>query len=508
LIVITDKLKRSFYFVDMPVELCFYVNEPWFISMNQVLGGNNAIAQIEGELIILKKLFVKSLVLTSLLLTSLVVVAPQGNAADPKNNVACAKVAKKATSGQTAFICTKVGSKLVWKKVKNTAPAVKPSGTLNVAHWDFLAPTYGKDMQAVIKSYEKYNPNAKIETVGIVRSVYETKMKIQLSAKGGPDVFTIPDTFFPELARSNLLESLDNVFPAATRKTMNESNNGGIWRGKQLAITWQVAPYAFFWNKDILDKAGVKPPTTPAELVAAAKTIKEKTGLTGFAVRSRLAEETPWWIDFNNWVVGFNGGWSNGEKLTIDSPQNIAAVTAYKDVYDSGGFSVGDDASTFRSKFGQGLVGMMIDATGALPAMIGTKVPSKTVGASKLPFPGKSTSQVGILFGINANSKNKELAKDFLNWFLIKDTQQAISEMIGNTSTVATETTVPAAFLSDNPWAAAYKENGKSTKSSVPEGFESSTSEIRKEVLTQLEQVLLGKLTPAEALKKAQENLS
>jgi ABC-type glycerol-3-phosphate transport system substrate-binding protein len=125
-----------------------------------------------------------------------------------------------------------------------------------------------------------------------------------------------------------------------------------------------------------------------------------------------------------------------------------------------------------------------------------------------LPFPGKSTSQVGILFGINTNSKNKELAKHFLTWFLTKDTQQAISEMIGNTSTVATDTKVPPAFLQDNPWAAAYKENGKSTKSSVPEGFENSTSEIRKEVLTQLEQILLGKMTPAEGLKKAQDNLS
>jgi multiple sugar transport system substrate-binding protein len=465
-------------------------------------------AHIEGEMIKLKNIFTKSLVLTSLLLASLVVVAPQVSAASAKENGICAKAGAKATAGKVALVCTKVGGKLLWKKVVKATPAVMPSGTLNIAHWDFLAPKYGTAMQDVIKAYEKYNLNAKITTIGIVRAVYETKMKIQLSAKGGPDLFTIPDTFFPELARSNLLEPLDNVFPAATKATMNESNKGGLWRGKQLAITWQVAPYAFFWNKDILDKAGVKPPTTPEELIAAAKTIKEKTGLTGFAVRSRLAEETPWWIDFNNWVVGFNGGWSNGDKLTINSPQNIAAVTAYKAVYDSGGFSVGDDASTFRSKFGQGLVGMMIDATGALPAMIGEKVPSKSVGASKLPFPGKSTSQVGILFGINTNSKNKDLAKHFLNWFLTKDTQQAISEMIGNTSTVATETTVPAAFLLDNPWASAYKENGKSTKSSVPDGFESSTAEIRKEVLTQIEQVLLGKMGPAEALKLAQDNLS
>jgi len=465
-----------------------------------------------------KKTLVRSLAVASLFLASLIVIAPQSSAANAKLNGVCAKAGTKANVGKTAVVCTKVGNKLQWKKAvaansskspsTTAAPATMPSGTLNVAHWDFLAPKYGADMQATIKEYEKYNPNAKITTVGIVRAVYETKMKIQLSARGGPDVFTIPDTFFPELARSNVLEPLDNVFTPAVKATMNESNKGGLWRGKQLAITWQVAPYAFFWNKAILEKAGVTPPTTPQELVAAAKTIKEKTGAIGFAVRSRLAEETPWWIDFNNWVVGFNGGWSNGEKLTIDSPENIAAVTAYKAVYDSGGFSVGDDASTFRSKFGQGLVGMMIDATGALPAMIGEKVPSKTVGASKLPFPGKSTSQVGILFGINANSKNKELAKHFMNWFLTAKTQQSISEMIGNTSTVATDVEIPKTFLDENPWAIAYRQNGKSTKSSVPEGFESSTAEIRKEVLTQIEQVLLGKLTPTEALKKAQENLT
>ena len=442
------------------------------------------------------------LAFVAILLASLVGIAPQGIAAAKLNGV-CTTVDATEKAGKDSFVCTKVGKKLLWKK----APKM-PSGTLNVAHWDFLAPTYGVNMQNTIKAYEAYNPKAKITTVGIVRAVYETKMKIQLSAGGGPDVFTIPDTFLPELARSNVLEPLDNVFSPAVKKTMNESNKGGIWRGKQLAITWQIAPYAFFWNKTILDQAGVKPPTTPAELVAAAKKIKEVTGLTGFAVRHRLAEETPWWIDFNNWVVGFNGGWSDGKKLTINSAQNIAAVTAYKQVYDSGGFAVGDDAPTFRSKFKEGRVAMMIDATGALPAMIGEKVPSKTVGASKLPFPGKSTSQVGIYMGINANSKNKALAKHFLNWFLTKDTQQAISEMIGNTSTVATDVTIPATFLEANPWAVAYRENGKSTKSSVPEGFESSTAEIRKEVLTQIEQVLLGNLSPTEALKKAQDNLS
>ena len=50
----------------------------------------------------------------------------------------------------------------------------QPSGTLTVAHWDFLAPAYGEEMQAIIKAYEDFNPNATIETVGIVRDDSET----------------------------------------------------------------------------------------------------------------------------------------------------------------------------------------------------------------------------------------------------------------------------------------------------------------------------------------------
>jgi multiple sugar transport system substrate-binding protein len=315
------------------------------------------------------------------------------------------------------------------------------------------------------------------------------------------------DTFFPELAAAGKLQPLDDVLDEELVATLNSTNDAAIWDGKRLGVTWQVAPYAFLWNKDILEAAGVEPPTTPDELLAAAKEIKEKTGITGFAVRHRLAEETPWWIDFNNWPVGFGGGWSKDGQLTIDSPENIEAVTFYKEMYDSGAFAVGDDASTFRTKFSEGQLAMMIDATGAPPAMKSEKVPSTSMMASALPFPELATSQVGIYFGINSGTKNKALAEDFMKWFLTKETQQKISEVIGNTSTVATATDVPAGFLDENPWAEAYRENGAYTHSAVISNFESVTPQIRHVVLGWIEKVLLEDLDPKEALQSAADAL-
>src|SRR5690606_10314678 len=99
-----------------------------------------------------------------------------------------------------------------------------------------------------------------------------------------------------ELAAAGKLAPLDDVLTDDIVATLNNTNNAAIWDDQRLAVTWQVAPYAFLWNTDILEAAGVEPPTTPEELLAAAIEIKEKTGITGFAVRHRLAEETPWWI--------------------------------------------------------------------------------------------------------------------------------------------------------------------------------------------------------------------
>lgn len=383
----------------------------------------------------------------------------------------------------------------------------QPSGTLTVAHWDFLAPAYGEQMQDIMKEYEDYNPNATIETLGIVRADYETKLKIQFSSGGGPDVFTMADTFFPELAAAGLLEPLDDVLGDDLVATLNNTNDAAIWDDQRLAVTWQVAPYAFLWNKDLLEAAGVEPPTTPEELLEAAKTVHDKLGIAGFAVRHRLAEETPWWIDFNNWVVGFGGGWSKDGQLTIDSPENIAAVEFYKEMYDPGAFAVGDDASTFRTKFSEAQLAMMIDATGAPPAMVSDTVPSTSMEASALPFPELATSQVGIYFGINANTENKALAVDFMRWFLSPDTQQKVSEVIGNTSTVATETQVPDGFFADNPWAEAYRENGAYTHSAVIRDFESVTPQIRHVVLGWIEKVLLEDVDPKEALESAAAEL-
>lgn len=173
--------------------------------------------------------------------------------------------------------------------------AAKLSGTLTFANWQWLEPGRGDSILAAVKKYETKNPNAKIQKQEITRADYEKTISTQIGAGAGPDILIVPDPFFPELVSAGALEPVDDVVQASTG--LRDSNNNYKADGKQMSILWEAVPYALVWNKALLDKAGVKPPTTVDELAAAAKAIKDKTGKTGFVVRHQMNEESPWWTD-------------------------------------------------------------------------------------------------------------------------------------------------------------------------------------------------------------------
>ncbi|MDP9794678.1 multiple sugar transport system substrate-binding protein [Catenuloplanes nepalensis] len=379
-------------------------------------------------------------------------------------------------------------------------------GELVFANWQWLEPGRGEALWTAVNGYTTADPAVTLKQQAIARKDYESTLKTQIGARGGPDLLIIPDTFLPELAEAGALEPLDDVLDDAGKAALNATNDAGVLDGEQVGYAWEIVNYALFWNTKVLDQAGVQPPTDFPGLVTAAKTIKDKTGNPGFAVRHQINEEAPWWIDFSNWSYGFGGAWSKDGALTIDAPGNVAAVTAFRDMYTSGAMAVGDDASTFRSKFKAGTVGMMIDNSSALATMVAgnTVVPSTGVGASPLPFPAKASGQAGFFIGINAFSKNKTAAKKWLRWFYGAGPQKQAAAALG-ASVLGTDTTPPAEFVTANPWVPTFQAQAALSADAVIDGFETETPQIRHIVLTEVEKVLVDGEDPAVALARAQE---
>ncbi|WP_166792324.1 sugar ABC transporter substrate-binding protein [Cryobacterium sp. TMT1-66-1] len=384
------------------------------------------------------------------------------------------------------------------------ADTAAAAGTLSVATWQFLEPTRGDALFDTINGYTAENPDVTLEKVEIARADYEKTLSTQFGAGAGPDVFVIPDAYFPQLADAGLLEPLDDVVSEANPTALRSINDNYVVDGSQLGLVWEVVPYSLFWNTDILAAAGVEAPTTVDELITAAATITETTGKTGFSVRHQMNEETPWWTDQSNWEFGYGGEWSDGEKLTIDSDENIEAVEAFKSVYDSPGFGKGQDASTYRSAFAAGELGMAIDNSSAVMTLVGDAVPADKIGSAVLPFPEGGSAYAGFSIGVNANSKNKEAAKDFIKWMLTDDAQQGLADTLFP-SAIATEVAASDELLGANPWVAAFHEQVNDASSVIIAGFEADTSAIRTIVLTQIERVLTEGISAEEALGEAQK---
>lgn len=386
----------------------------------------------------------------------------------------------------------------------SSAEVALPTGTLSFAHWQWLETGRGDTLWETVTSYTGYNPGASFEQEATPFGDYANTLNTSMGGGQGPDIFVVLDNQFAIFADAGLLEPLDDVLAGST---INASNTSLVVDGQQLGVTWEQADYALLANKNVLDEAGItEMPSTLDELIAAAQQVEDNTDADGFAVRHRIAEFGGWSADFQNWAFGYGGTWSDGTNLTIDSPENIAAVTAFKKMYDSGVMPIGDDAATFRDKFKQNSLGFMIDNGGAaLSFTAGGAITGTDIISAPLPFSQGGVHQKLVL-AVNANSENKELAKDFVRWFVTEETQALLRPSMG-AGTLATDAPLTAEFLEANPWAATFVQAGSGSRSSLILGFELQTQEIYQTVLEAVERVIALNQDPEEALKEAQAAL-
>jgi multiple sugar transport system substrate-binding protein len=376
-----------------------------------------------------------------------------------------------------------------------------PEGTLTFANWQWLETGRGETLWEAIETYSEANPGASFVQEATPFGDYATTLSTAMGGGQGPDVFVVLDGQFEIFADAGLLEPLGDVLAGAA---LNSTNEPLVVDGQQLGVTWEQAEYALLANKNVLEAAGITDmPTTLDELIAAAQQVEDNTDADGFAVRHRIAEFGGWSADFQNWSYGYGGSWSDGTNLTIDSPENIAAVTAFKQMYDSGVMPVGDDASTFRDKFKQNALGFMIDNGGAaLSFTAGGAITGTDIISAPLPFPSNGVHQKLIL-AVNANSENKELAKDFIRWFVTEEAQTLLRPSMG-AGTLATDAPLTADFLAANPWAETYVAAGSGSRSPLIIGFELRSQEIHQIILEAVERVITQGQDPAEALGEAQ----
>lgn len=372
--------------------------------------------------------------------------------------------------------------------------------TLVIANSQWLDALRGENLWNAVKKFEDSHPGIVLEQEAIPSADIDTKLTTEFGAGEGPDIVIVQEGLFYTLQDAGFLAPVGSALDGITG--LNATNDGGVIDGDVYGLAWQRAVYALIYNTDLIESAGASVPTTVDELIAGGQLVAD-TGATGYTGRTSITDFNGWFMDLQNWVYGYGGGWSDGAELTIDTPENLAAIEAFAKLYDAELIPAGEDMPTQRTRFKEATVGYSIDNSGGtLNIATGGTIPSTSVGAAALPFPEPGAYQQ-LFVGVSGKSDNAEAAEEFITWLAGSEGQAALREASGP-DTLATDVPLVDEFVAANPWATTFAELAPNAHSTLIEGYEVQTPQIMRIVMEAVERVLAADADPAEELAAAQ----
>ncbi|MDR7491092.1 MAG: sugar ABC transporter substrate-binding protein [Armatimonadota bacterium] len=149
-----------------------------------------------------------------------------------------------------------------------------------------LQPFFTDYVNGVVAAYERARPGVKIRWVDVQFAAIEQKLLASLAGGVAPDVVNLNTELSIRLAEQGVLVDMDAAVPAAEKGRYFE----GLWaaarfRGRTYGIPWYVTPNVLAYNVALYRRAGLNPndpPSTEDELIAHARTIKDRTKVYGF----------------------------------------------------------------------------------------------------------------------------------------------------------------------------------------------------------------------------------
>jgi multiple sugar transport system substrate-binding protein len=276
--------------------------------------------------------------------------------------------------------------------------------------------------QQAVERYAKEFKDANVK-VQWTPGDYTSKVNSGLLSNNGPDSFEGTPNL--QMVQAKQILPLDDILSEIKSDYTDADIKSITVDGKMYGARIVDDCTLIYYRKSVLEKKGVKPPTTMDELVAAAKelTTKDQKGLfigndagvtPAFGGGSMLGPAL--WCVGQNFLTDDNKINFTGDNVVKVLQQLRQLVTdksillgAPTDYWDSGSFT-------------QGLCAMQYTGLWAMPIV------QKAIGDDfgVIPFPAFSTSlgkpstaQGGWSAMVSAKSKNAEMAKKYVKWLWV-----------------------------------------------------------------------------------------
>jgi multiple sugar transport system substrate-binding protein len=284
----------------------------------------------------------------------------------------------------------------------------------------------------------------------------------------------------------------------------------GIIDGKIYSLPSDGGDYGLIYNKSMFEEAGIDAPPATWDEVAEDATTLTKDGKYGIYLPIGTGEWPVFTWQSMLWGAGGDFLNEDNTEVAFNSPEGVEALTVWTDLVKNGqaypqSLATGSDNQGMAA-FSTGKVAMII--TGAYNlGLLADGVGEENIGVAAFPTLKEPAMNIGTdnSYLLDGSKEQEAGAWDFLQYTLSPEVQAEWDIATGYlpTNNETTETETYKAYLEKNPQIEVFVkqlEYAKARPSIL------AYDEVSSALATEIEKALLGKVTPAEALKTAAEN--
>ncbi len=397
---------------------------------------------------------------------------------------------------------------------------------VQLRYWDMQwgSPAFMKAIQDNVTAFNKEHPDIQVKFTQLGWGDYMQKYLSAVAAGNPPDVAGGDSGLpFNMDAQGQALDISDLYAKWEEDGRLGDmvpwANEKWDYNGKRPGATWQLDTRAIYYRKDLLEQAGIEPPTTWEELIAAAR--KLNTGdRIGLAIPGKQATyDTDQF--YMTLVLQAGGGLADEEgNATINTPEHLKALEFEKQLVDCC-TGKGTAAWTFTEvmkSFEQGKAAMAFGG-GWFIADIKKNAPKIYPNVGILPVlvgPGGPDAQRTVAFAnpwmIFKGSKHPEEAKVFLDWMMQKENLEKLYAAEPGGKWPVYKSSIESPTFQTDPLVATLAE--QVTEHGVDYWYPNNKAAVAIGSMgTSLTDIIVnpvisGKRQPAEALEDAQNKLA
>ncbi|OMI36529.1 sugar ABC transporter substrate-binding protein [Streptomyces sparsogenes] len=338
----------------------------------------------------------------------------------------------------------------------------------------------------------------KVEQTSVPAAQVATKALRMASSHSMTDILELDGSELPQFADTGGLVplkkagvSLDGLSPGAVSM--------GSFKGTAYGIARSVNTLALFYNTDLLEKAGVTPPTTWDELkVAAKKLTRGKTFGMAFSATPD-ADGVYQFLPFF-WSAG-------GNEAHLDNGKGVEAVQLWKDLVTERSASsavVTWNQQDVNDQFIAGRAAMMVNGPWQVPVL--SEHPSLHWAVTTIPVPVAGKDPVAPMGGTvmtlprTGETGRQTTAAKILNCLNERKNQVGWGAGVNN---IPTRDTAAAQYKADNPKLAGFADTVAAARSRTAL-VGARWPAVSTALAGAFQSVLTGSSSPEAALKRAQ----